>query len=147
MDKIYTVKEAALILEFSTNTLYKYLEDGTLESARGVGKQTRIRFPHSALETYLGSPLSEDHVLEKLNPTEYARHQVGATRESLTSTSTNPRTFPLLLARILIILSLLGIILDLILSQTFNLTTQLLRMGMIAIFVLLAYQFGGYKDN
>ena len=148
MDKIYTVKEAAKILSFSTNTLYKYLEEGTIKAARGAGQQARFRIPHSSLEEYLGSPLDELQVLQAINPAEYAKRQEfsssPALENSTVSPSQSPQAFPLLISRLLILTALIFIVLDLVLSQSFTLTTQLFRMGTIAVFVLLAYQFGGY---
>jgi excisionase family DNA binding protein len=152
MDKIYTVKEAAKLLEFSTNTVYKYLEDGTLEAARGAGKQARFRIPHSSIEKYLGSSLSEDTVLAKLDPEAFARRQELAESPTPEPTPTHsaqassaPQRLPLTITRVLILAALVFIILDLVLSRSFTLTTQLVRMAMIAVFVLLAYQFGGYQ--
>lgn len=148
MEKIYTVKEAAKILGFSTNTLYKYLDNGAIEAARGVGKQARFRIPHSSIEKFLNTPLTEEHVLKVLNPAEYAREQ------SLTATPVTPvparlpaTQFPVVVSRLLLIGALIFMILDLILSTDFSLPSTVFRMGLITVFVLLAYQFGGYTKS
>lgn len=138
MENIYTVKEAAKILGFSTNTLYKYLEEGTIEAARGGGKQGRFRIPHSSIEKYLGTELTDDHIQKALTK---------QALQPLQGESLNPatKTFPIATSRILIIASLLFLIVDLIINDDFSLTNQLIRMSLIAVLVLLAYQFGGYE--
>jgi len=52
MKRFYTVKEAAKILGFSTNTVYKYLDEGKLIGKR-IG-QGRFKIPYPQLEPYLG---------------------------------------------------------------------------------------------
>lgn len=54
MKRFYTVKEAAEILGFSTNTVYKYLDEGKLKSKR-LG-QGRFKIPYEELEPYLSVP-------------------------------------------------------------------------------------------
>jgi len=149
MEKIYTVKEAAKILGFSTNTLYKYLENGAIEAARGVGKQARFRIPHSSLESYLGTKLPEDQVLKVVNPHEFAKLQAVKEQDiELKKTLTPvPDSLPLTVTRLLIIASLVFFIVDLLVSDTFSLTSTLLRMGLISAFILLAYQFGGFVKS
>lgn len=139
MENIYTVKETAKILGFSTNTLYKYLEEGTIEAARGGGKQGRFRIPHSSIESYLGTELSDEHIQKALTPQKL--------QPLLEESSATPvtKTFPITTSRILIIASLLILIVDLIINNDFSLTNQLIRMSLIVILVLLAYQFGGYE--
>ncbi len=44
MKKIYTVKDVAGFLGFSTNTVYKYLDEGKIKSTR-LGKEGRFRIP------------------------------------------------------------------------------------------------------
>ena len=53
-EKIYTVKEAAKLLGYSTNTVYSYLKSGELKSVR-VGKG-KIRIPASEIERFAPSP-------------------------------------------------------------------------------------------
>ena len=54
MKRFYTVKEAAGILGFSTNTIYKYLDEGKLKGKR-IGKG-RFKIPYEELEPYLSVP-------------------------------------------------------------------------------------------
>ncbi|EKE12179.1 MAG: hypothetical protein ACD_13C00280G0001 [uncultured bacterium] len=49
---IYTVKEVAGLLGFSTNTVYKYLEEGSIKSVR-LGSEGRFRIPASEVERLL----------------------------------------------------------------------------------------------
>ena len=130
MDNIYTVKEAAKILGFSTNTIYKYLEEGKIKAARGQ-EQGRYRIPKQSLEAFLGQPLDT-------NP--------------LISTPTNPSTstsitFPLKLVRLLLIFSLALIIADLATNPQISILTQTLRIITVSIFFVLAYQFGGFSPK
>lgn len=52
MKKFYSVKEAAKILGFSTNTVYTHLEEGSLKGKR-VGGRGRFKIPYSELAPYL----------------------------------------------------------------------------------------------
>lgn len=140
MDRIYTVKETAKILGFSTNTVYKYLEEGSLTAARGGGEQGRFRIPHSSLEKFLKTVVTEEQVRQALTPSRLT---------PLPTTSVVPaappsKVFPLHFARALLIISLVFMILDLLTADEFSLLNQILRMLMIAIFILLLYQAGGY---
>ena len=45
-NKIFTVKELADLLNFSTNTVYKYLDEGKIRATR-LGKEGRFRIPES----------------------------------------------------------------------------------------------------
>lgn len=87
--KLYSVKAAAQIIGCSTNTLYKYLNEGRLKASRGTVEQGRFRIPQSSLEEFLGAPLPA-------NP----------------STQTIPAGLPLKIVRTLIMVSLLLIIFD-----------------------------------
>ena len=46
MSKTYTVKQVAGALGFSTNTVYKYLEEGRIKATR-LGKEGRFRIPEA----------------------------------------------------------------------------------------------------
>lgn len=59
MKKFYTVKEAAKILGFSTNTVYTHLEEGSLTGKR-VGGRGRFKIPYSELAPYLETPNEEN---------------------------------------------------------------------------------------
>lgn len=59
--KTYTVKEVAKLLGFSTNTVYKYLDDGSIQAVR-LGEEGRFRIPESEVERLLqekGKSLSD----------------------------------------------------------------------------------------
>jgi len=121
--QLYTVKKAAAIIGCSTNTLYKYLDEGRIKASRGTAEQGRFRIPQSALEEFLGAPLAEK-------------------TQAVTS---RPKTFlPLKIVRLLIILSLVLILIDLAVSRSTSPATQLTRLLFLAIALLLAYQDGGY---
>ncbi|KKS03385.1 MAG: hypothetical protein UU57_C0035G0001 [Candidatus Woesebacteria bacterium GW2011_GWE1_41_24] len=49
---IYTVKEVAELLGFSTNTVYKYLDDGSIKAVR-LGTEGRFRIPASEVDKLL----------------------------------------------------------------------------------------------
>lgn len=53
MGKTYTVKEVAEALEFSTNTVYKYLNEGKIKATR-LGTEGRFRIPEKELGRLLG---------------------------------------------------------------------------------------------
>lgn len=46
MGKTYTVKQVAQALDFSTNTVYKYLDEGKIKATR-LGKEGRFRIPEA----------------------------------------------------------------------------------------------------
>lgn len=56
---MYTVKQVADILGFSTNTVYKYLNAGIIHTSRPGQMKSRFRIPKKALEEYLGGPIEE----------------------------------------------------------------------------------------
>lgn len=129
--RLYTVKQTSKILGFSTNTIYKFVGDGTIKSVRG-GKRGRFRIPQSAIEEYLGNklPKREDLLPKKDSPS-----------------ASEPLTPPLALTaiRLLLIITLLVLIADIFLNPNTPFLTQILRLIVISIFILLAYQFGGIK--
>lgn len=120
--KLYSVKAAAKIIGCSTNTLYKYLNEGRIRASRGTREQGRFRIPQSSLEQFLGAPL---------NSTPAAASPAAA-------------SLPLKLVRTLIVFGLLLLLLDLLINRSTSLTTQLARLLFAAIALLLAYQQGGY---
>ena len=63
MKRFYTVKEAAEILGFSTNTIYKYLDEGKLKGKR-IGRG-RFKIPYEQLEPFLTVPEKVEHVIEE----------------------------------------------------------------------------------
>ena len=52
-NRIYTVKEVARLLGFSTNTIYKYLDEGKIKSTR-LGEEGRFRIPQKEVAKLLG---------------------------------------------------------------------------------------------
>ncbi|KKT98641.1 MAG: hypothetical protein UX35_C0001G0142 [Microgenomates group bacterium GW2011_GWA1_46_15] len=56
---MYTVKQVADILGFSTNTVYKYLNAGIIHTSRPGQMKSRFRISKKALEDYLGVPIDE----------------------------------------------------------------------------------------
>src|SRR3990172_1963838 len=53
MPKTYTVKQVAVALGFSTNTVYKYLDEGKIKATR-LGSEGRFRIPESEVTRLLG---------------------------------------------------------------------------------------------
>src|SRR3990167_304165 len=53
MPKTYTVKQVAKILGFSTNTVYKYLDEGKIKATR-LGSEGRFRIPEEELIRLVG---------------------------------------------------------------------------------------------
>ncbi len=67
--KTYTVKEVAKLLGFSTNTVYKYLDDGSIQAVR-LGEEGRFRIPESEVERLLqekGRSLSDVNTTPAIN--------------------------------------------------------------------------------
>lgn len=122
--KLYSVKKAAAIIGCSTNTLYKYLNENRIKASRGTADQGRFRIPQSSLEEFLGTPLAEE---TKQNETKAIKNNL-----------------PLKLVRTLIVFSLLLILIDIIVTKSILITTQLTRLFFLTIALLLAYQEGGY---
>ena len=129
MNKLYSVKQAAKILGVSTNTLYKYLNDGKILSARG-NDRGRFRIPHNSLENFLGTPLNKQElqsIIKKPDP------------------ETSPvKTLPLKITRYLIIITLILIIISLITTKDFSFSNSIIRILIITNFIIITYQFGGF---
>jgi excisionase family DNA binding protein len=124
---LYTVKQAAAIVGCSTNTLYKYLNEGRIKANRGTVEQGRFRIPQSSLEEFLGAPLNSPQ--NSPHPAFSLGSRAG---------------LPLKLVRTLIVSSLLLIMIDIVVTQSVSTTTQLSRLFFVAIALLLAYQEGGF---
>ena len=71
MDKnrIYTVKEVARLLGFSTNTIYKYLDEGKIKSTR-LGEEGRFRIPQKEVAKLLGLRGVKSQIASDLTPEE-----------------------------------------------------------------------------
>lgn len=123
--KLYSVKKAANLIGCSTNTLYKYLNEGRIKASRGTQQQGRFRIPQKSLEEFLGTSLENipNGSIKNVNQT---------------------KGLPLNLVRGLIMFSLILILTDSLIFQTASLVTQFGRLIFVAIAVLLAYQQGGY---
>lgn len=57
--KFYSVKEASRIIGVSTNTIYKYLDEGSLKGKRLSGRG-RFKIPYSEIAPYLTQEVSSD---------------------------------------------------------------------------------------
>lgn len=136
----YTVKEAAHILGFSTNSIYKFLAQGRLKSIRGSAMQGRFRISKRSLEDFLGSPIDEKQ-LQAFKPRMIAKPQVEHPITTETGTPFNPPV-PLKITRMMILMGLVFIIADIFISKDFSLFQQLLRLTLIAMITLVTYQYG-----
>ena len=156
MATYYTVKQAAQILGFSTNSIYKFLDEGRLTGHRGNSDLGRFKIPHTSLEKFVGSQIPEDAVIAALRslPDQSMQSKkdfsyIANTPLSAPSLSPNPNpeaanpSLPLKVTRFLIIVSLLFLLLDLVLTSDFSFTDQILRLVIMAILIFLTYQFGG----
>jgi excisionase family DNA binding protein len=61
LKKFYSVKEASKILGVSTNTIYKYLDSGSLKGKR-FNDRGRFKIPYSEIEPYLARETSYEAV-------------------------------------------------------------------------------------
>lgn len=141
--KLYTVKEAAKIIGVSTNTLYKYLDDGKIHAARGSAIQGRFRIPESALEEFLGVTLSTPE-MESSVPVPLP--QVSQNSEPSIPLERNHKPhLPLKIARFFLLIALIAILTDLFIARTISLPAILTRLSFVVVMLLLAYQEGGYR--
>jgi hypothetical protein len=172
MARFYTVGETALILGFSTNSIYKFLDTNRLKATRGNSKQGRFRIPHTAIEDFLGTKLSETAVATALqasrrqktistaprlvttikpNDSSYGTspHHLITHLEPLSQPDVTKPTTPLGLttSRILILIVLIITIIEVATTPVINLSSQLLRLLTLLITILLAYQFGGAESR
>lgn len=140
-NNIYSVKQAAKILGLSTNTTYKYLNEGRIKAARGHLRGTFI-ITAKSLETFLGCKLPENPFKE-----------VEAPRSSITSPSfketeaiieVSPPMLATKVTRVLISVCLLLIIADLLINQNFSPMSAFGRVILVALVFLISYQFGGF---
>lgn len=67
MSKTYTVKQVAQALGFSTNTVYKYLDEGKIEATR-LGKEGRFRIPEKEVIRLLGLKGENPQIASELEP-------------------------------------------------------------------------------
>jgi excisionase family DNA binding protein len=139
-NNIYNVKQAAKILGLSTNTTYKYLNEGRIKATRGRIRGTFI-ITTQALETFLGSKLPDASLqeVEKINSVSPTLNQ-----DSEAIIEVSPPTLATKVSRILISLALLAVIFDLIFNKDTSLLSQLGRIIFITLIFLISYQFGGF---
>ena len=133
MARFYTVKETAQILGFSTNTVYKYLDQGRLKGTRGSAVQGRFRISQSQLDSFLGHRLDSSS-----EPINQLTNQLSSGALPL---------LPIKIIRILLILSLIFIVVELFLNNDFSLKETLFRLVIVSIFVVLAYQFISFNKK
>jgi len=136
---IYNVKQAAKILGLSTNTTYKYLNEGRIKAARGHVRGTFI-ITAKSLEDFLGSKLPEDALKEA----ESADLVGSSFKDGEAIIEVTSPTLATKVTRILITLSLLIIIADILLNSNFSPMAQIGRVTLIAILLLVSYQYGGF---
>lgn len=137
---IYTVKQAAKILGLSTNTTYKYLNEGRIKAARGHIRGTFI-ITAKSLETFLGCKLPEN-ALEAIGDNSFSSTSNFKDAEAIIEVT--PPTIATKVTRVLITLCLLLIIADLIINQNFSPTSSFGRIILIILVFLISYQFGGF---
>lgn len=157
MSRSYSVKEASLILGFSTNSIYKFLDQGRLRSSRGNSATGRFRIPHSSLEKFVGTTLAEEAIdlalaEHTLDNTQMKKEFSTPTDKVLTAPQSQivppaDTAIPLKIIRGLILIGLAIILIDALVSDNFSLFQQLLRLGLLAILIVLTYQFGGLSHN
>jgi len=157
MNTAFTVKQASKILNLSTNSVYKYLKTGHLKAIR-TQPRGRFKITKKSLEEFLGQKLPSSSLITTSTP---------STPQSLSSPSLTPSPSPIStnhqtssssnlpypttkspkFVRLLLIISLLLIILDLFTTKDFSFSSQLIRIILAAIFIILAYQLNNFKKN
>ena len=142
MNRIYDVKQAAHILGISTNTMYKYLNEGKVQGVRGYQRGV-FRIPSKSLEKFLGSRLPDDDSKISSNNTPKLTPISKESNEPVIVQVTPP-TIVIKITRILLIIALILVIVDIIMNPNFSLSNQAIRLSFIALLTLLAYQFGGF---
>jgi excisionase family DNA binding protein len=162
MARFYTVQETAKILGFSTNSVYKFLDQDRLRSTRGNSRQGRFRIPHASIEEFLGTKLSEIAVARALAASTRAQSDAITPRHLISPDTTKEVTpakreiqmqpekkvvtkppLGLAFTRLLILIALLLTIIETITTQSVTLTSQFFRLLILTIAILLAYQSGG----
>lgn len=138
---IFTVKQAAKILGLSTNTTYKYLNEGRIKAARGHIRGTFI-ITRRSLENFLGSKLPDN----PLSETQSISGQItsGNIKDAEAIIEVAPPSFATKVVRILIMICLLLIIADIIIGVNFSPIAQFGRITLIILVFLVSYQFGGF---
>ncbi|MFZ2202666.1 MAG: helix-turn-helix domain-containing protein [Microgenomates group bacterium] len=145
MKKILNVKQAAKILGVSTNTMYKYLNQGTITAARGHG-QGSFHIPVRSLELFLGSAVPEETLaaLEKENTLPEPGSPTPAARNNEVEIPRTPAGLTVKVVRYLLLFGLFLVIIDIATTAQFNFINQFSRIAVFALLILLAYQQGGF---
>ena len=139
---IYNVKQAAKILGLSTNTTYKYLNEGRIKAARGHVRGTFIITKRS-LETFLGTKLPDDpllevdpqHIIPDLSKSEDAYVEIA------------PPNLTVQIARVILTLCLILLIIDQIFLGKIPLIHTANNIFLYLLFFLLLYQYGGFTKQ
>ena len=133
----------------STNTTYKYLNEGRIKAARGHMRGTFIITGRS-IEDFLGSKLPEGVVTKTIEDRPVTEKIIPASKdtgEHGTIIEVTPPTLATKVTRILITISLILIIADIIITKNFSPVSQLGRVALIALIILISYQFGGFAKK
>jgi excisionase family DNA binding protein len=149
MNKFFTVKEAGLILGYSTNTVYKLLKEGRLKAARGSALQGRFRITKTSLEDFLKVKLPEDPLasirietpINMQSKKEFEPDTLPQAKTVHAADPAPPSGHPTL-TRAIVIIGLFLLILDLFISNNFSLPQQGLRLLIMGVIIILTYQSG-----
>jgi excisionase family DNA binding protein len=138
--RIYNVKQAAKILGLSTNTTYKYLNEGRIKAARGHTRGTFI-ITTKSLEDFLGTKLPDhlDQIIDKIpNPNSNDPEAV---------IEVAPPTLSTKVVRVLLGFCLVLIIINTLTTKNFSPFDLFAKVGLVFLFLLLSYQHGGFTKK
>lgn len=149
-NQIYNVKQAAKILGLSTNTTYKYLNEGKIKAARGRTRGTFL-ISTKALEDFLGSKLPEKTTkIQETESESFDRESEVFTKLSghpETVIEVTPPTLATQIIRAIIAISIIFVIVDILTNPDFRPINQLIRIFFIIMVILVSYQFGGFTKK
>lgn len=137
-NRIFNVKQAAKILGLSTNTTYKYLNEGRIKAARGHIRGTFI-ITTKSLEDFLGTKLPEN-----IADSPEIQSQSSINQDSEAIIEVSPPSLSTKVTRTLLIIALLLMILDIATSKQFTPLLHLTRLGFVLALILVSYQSGGF---
>lgn len=140
---IYNVKQAAKILGLSTNTTYKYLNEGRIKAARGHIRGTFI-ITTKSLEDFLGSKLPEDPFVDEADNYRVSSSSI---KDAETIIEVTPPSFTTKVIRFLISIALILIIVDIFTTSNFSPINQFGKVLFVSIMLLVSYQFGGFNKK
>ncbi|OGD83146.1 hypothetical protein A2572_03815 [Candidatus Collierbacteria bacterium RIFOXYD1_FULL_40_9] len=139
---IYNVKQAAKILGLSTNTTYKYLNEGRIRAARGHVRGTFI-ITHKALETFLGTKLPEDP-LKELDPNNTIP---GLENAEDAYVEIAPPSLSIQVSRLILALALISLILNQLFFTKIPTLHTINLLITYLLFLILLYQYGGFTKR